>query len=103
MIRLETEFGGPGLRLSKHLVVVPLQERGVGSVPWVSRVAQPSASHLVVDAAVLVFVTERLADRERAVGSHADVAEVEESMDVAAQGQAVGHGMRSSMGEGLDM
>lgn len=52
MIRLESEFGGPGLRLSKHLVVVPLQERGVGSVPWVSGVAQPSAIHLVVDAAV---------------------------------------------------
>jgi sulfate permease, SulP family len=46
---------------------VPLQERGVGSVPWVSRVAQFSAGHLVVGTAVLVFVTERLADRERAV------------------------------------
>ncbi len=74
---------------AKHLIAVPLQQRGVGSVGGGGRHMQRRSIQRVVGGAIGVIVVQGAAHAQHMTGGHRDVAAVKQAMEVAAKQQPV--------------
>jgi len=86
----------------EHRFVVPCEARHPDD-DGVVRGGDPLAVKGVVEAAVLVLLAYAAADLEIEAGRDGDVAGVEQAVDVAAQEDAVGRLVDSSLGVGADV
>jgi hypothetical protein len=82
---------------------VPGQQLGVRLGGWVGGELDLTAVELVVDAAVVVVLAQLTAHREAQVRTHRHVAEVEQSVQAAAQRQPAGHHVGTAGRPGPDV